>query len=91
MSDEIKKEGVNKEINQTDKVNQAEEELNKSMYFYHEILEKLGTDAICFKCKNKFEKKDVSQILPVRTCDPGLAVFASICLDCYSKLSTAKK
>lgn len=79
------KENVDKEINQKDTMLKAEEELNNSMYFYHQILEKLQNDSICFSCKEELKKANINHVLPIRTCDKGIAVFASVCEDCVSK------
>jgi len=90
---EEKNTGVDKKISQKDSVKSAEEELNNSMYFYHQIIEKLKTDDICYDCKKSLKEKEkenknnINCILPVTTCDPGLVVFASLCNDCFQKLS----
>jgi len=88
---EKKKDGIDKEISQKDSVKRAEEELNNSLFFYHQILEKLQNDNICYSCKKELKDKKgkivsaINHIIPVRTCDKGLSAFVAVCNECFQK------
>jgi hypothetical protein len=84
--DENEYDGLNKSINQEDKVEPVTKALSSMGLIWKKITTKLGEDSICYLCKKELDKKEEFDIIevPANKIDKGLSAFVSVCKNCNS-------
>jgi len=85
--EEFLEKDLQKDINQTDKIDgSVNEHLGEMGFLWDTVQKKFQEDKTCFACKKEFDPKtDKINVLVANSQDKGVVAFVSICQDCFNK------
>ena len=86
--DDFIQDGLKKDINQEDKIDESvAQHLGEMGFLWDRVQEKIKNDSICFECKTELVFKDGVRvhIVEANKVEKGVVAFVAICDKCYNK------
>ena len=87
--EEFMEDELQKDINQTDSINQEEvdRQLGEMGFIYDYVVKKLSEDSYCFSSKRKINTKiEKMHVVPAGKVEKGTVAFVSLCEEEFKKL-----